>query len=45
VDIYEACEWTAVALLSELSIVNNGRAFEMPDFRKAKSFKEQVLKL
>jgi len=45
VDIYEACEWTAVALLSELSIANNGRAFEMPDFRKAKSFKEQVLKL
>lgn len=45
IDVYEACEWTAVALLSELSAMNNGKIMEMPDFRKAKSFKDQVIKL
>jgi predicted dehydrogenase len=34
VDVYDACEWTAVGLLSEISIQNNGRAIDMPDFKK-----------
>lgn len=33
IDVYDACEWTAVALLSELSIANGGRPVDMPDFR------------
>ncbi len=33
VNIYEACEWTAVALLSEISAENNGRTMTMPNFR------------
>jgi predicted dehydrogenase len=32
VNVYEACEWTAVALLAELSAENNGRTMKMPDF-------------
>jgi predicted dehydrogenase len=32
VNVYEACEWSAVAILSELSAQNNGRAMKMPDF-------------
>ena len=34
IDVYQACEWTAVGLLSELSVMNGGRAIDMPDFRK-----------
>lgn len=45
VDVYEACEWTAVGLLSEFSIMNGGKAIDMPDFRKAASRKEQIIKL
>jgi predicted dehydrogenase len=33
VDIYDACEWTAVALLSEISAQNGARPVKMPDFR------------
>lgn len=33
VDIYDACEWSAVALLSEFSVMNNARTMKMPDFR------------
>ncbi len=33
VNVYEACEWSAVALLSELSVENNGRPVKMPDFK------------
>ena len=36
VDVYEACEWTAVGLLSALSVSNRGRAMDMPDFRSGK---------
>ena len=25
IDVYDACEWTAVGLLSELSVMNGGR--------------------
>ena len=46
VDVYEACEWTAVGLLSELSVMNGGKAMEMPDFRRAaKSYKDQIIKV
>jgi predicted dehydrogenase len=44
IDVYEACEWTAVGLLSELSIMNGGRTMDMPNFR-SKGFKEQIIKL
>ena len=42
--VYEACEWTAVALLSSLSVSNRGRAMDMPDFG-ANLMKEKVVKL
>ncbi|WP_308637344.1 Gfo/Idh/MocA family oxidoreductase [Paenibacillus silvisoli] len=45
IDVYDACEWTAVALLSELSVMNGGREMEMPDFRKQSTFGEQIIKL
>ena len=46
VDVYEACEWTAVGLLSELSVMNGGKAMEVPDFRRAaKSYKDQIIKV
>ncbi len=45
VDIFDACEWTAVALLSELSVTNNGKAFDMPDFRKYEDRSQQRLEL
>ena len=44
VDIYEACEWTAVALLSSLSVSNRGRAMDMPDFR-SNLIKDKVVKI
>ena len=44
VDVYEACEWTAVALLSSLSVSNRGRAMDMPNFR-TNVMKEKTLKL
>lgn len=45
IDVYDACEWTAVGLLSELSVMNGGRMMDMPDFRGAARYKEQILKL
>lgn len=45
IDIYQACEWTAVGLLSELSVMNNGRIIDIPDFRTAKTLKDQTVKL
>ncbi len=45
VDVYEACEWTAVALLSELSVMNGGRTMDMPKFRKNMPREEQIIKL
>ncbi|WP_409344842.1 Gfo/Idh/MocA family protein [Paenibacillus sp. MBLB4367] len=45
IDVYDACEWTAVALLSELSVMNGGRTMEMPDFRKNSTYGEQIVKL
>jgi len=45
IDVYDACEWTAVGLLSELSIMNGGRVMEMPDFRKSQGYADQIIKL
>ena len=45
VDVYDACEWTAVGLLSELSVVNNGRTMSVPRFRKGAELKDKIVKL
>ena len=45
IGIYEACEWTAVGLLSELSVTNGGRPVEMPKFNKNTHYKDQIIKL
>ena len=45
IDVYDACEWTAVGLLSELSVMNGGRAMEMPDFRKSSSMDDKIIKI
>jgi hypothetical protein len=45
IDVYKGCEWTAVALLSELSVMNGGRTIDMPNFRKNMPRKEQIIKL
>lgn len=33
ITVYDACEWTAVGILSELSVQNGGRAMKMPNFK------------
>jgi len=33
IDVYQACEMTAVALLSAHSVANKGKVMEIPDFR------------
>ncbi|QHW35532.1 Gfo/Idh/MocA family oxidoreductase (plasmid) [Paenibacillus rhizovicinus] len=45
IDVYDACEWTAVAILSELSVMNGGRTIDVPDFRNSKSHADQIIKL
>lgn len=45
IDVYEACEWTAVALLSELSVMNGGKEMELPGFRKNMPYAEQIIKV
>ncbi|HRT82030.1 MAG TPA: hypothetical protein P5127_02615, partial [Oscillospiraceae bacterium] len=45
IDVYRACEWTAVGLLSELSVTNQGRTIQMPNFRKNMPLSEQIIKL
>jgi predicted dehydrogenase len=45
IDVYQACEWTAVGLLSELSITNKNRTMDMPNFRKNMPYEEQIIKL
>ena len=44
-NVYKAAEWTAVALLSQLSVTNGGRIMEMPNFRKGMSWEEKRIKL
>ena len=45
VNVYRACEWTAVGLLSELSVTNRGRVMDMPNFRKNAKNEEKFVKL
>jgi len=45
IDVYEACEWTAVGLLSELSVSNRARSIDIPDFRKSKKYSEQIVRI
>ena len=45
IDVYQACEWTAVGLLSELSVMNHGKTIDVPDFRGAKTFEDQEIRL
>lgn len=44
-DVYKACEWTAVGLLSSLSVVNNGKTLEVPNFRPKMPLEEKIVKL
>lgn len=44
-DVYKACEWTAVGLLSSLSVTNNGRTMEVPHFRPGMPLEEKIVKL
>ena len=44
INVYQACEWTAVGLLSELSVMNRGKTIDVPDFRSGK-ITEQEIKL
>lgn len=44
IDVYDACEWTAVGLLSELSIMNGGRTIDIPNFR-SRNYKDMIIKL
>ena len=45
IDIYQACEWTAVGLLSELSVMNNGKTIDVPDSRVAKTYDDQEIRI
>lgn len=45
VDVYDACEWTAVGLLSEISVVNGGRAMSIPKFRPGVRDEDKGIKL
>ena len=45
IDVYQAAEWTAVGLLSELSVTNGGRTIEMPKFRRNMPWEEQIVRL
>ena len=44
-DVYKACEWTAVGLLSNLSVTNGGKTMEIPNFRKNMPLDEKRIKL
>lgn len=45
VDVYTACEWTAVGILSRLSIMNNSRMIDVPHFRKSMPMGEQIIRV
>lgn len=44
-NVYRACEWTAIGLLSELSVMNGSRRIELPKFRPEMPQSEQIIKL
>ncbi len=45
VDVYEACEWSSIAMLSALSLMNGSKVVDMPDFRKQKRYVDQNVKI
>jgi len=45
IDVYDACEWTAVGLLSELSVMNGGKTIDMPNFRKSSGNRDKIIKI
>lgn len=45
IDVYKACEWTAVGLLSNLSVTNNGKTIEIPNFRANMPLDEKIVKI
>lgn len=45
INVYKACEWTAVGLLSALSVTNNGKTIEVPNFRPNVPDAEKFIKL
>ena len=40
-DVYKACEWTAVGLLSAISVTNGAKTIEIPNFRKNMPLEEK----
>ena len=42
-DVYKACEWTAVGLLSALSVTNNGKNIPVPHFRPNMPLEEKKI--
>ena len=44
-DVYKGCEWTAVGLLSSLSVTNGGRTMQVPNFRKNMPLEEKKITL
>ena len=44
-NVYKAAEWTSVALLSQLSVTNKGRTFEVPNFRANMPWEEKRITL
>ena len=44
-DVYTGCEWTAVGLLSALSVTNGGRTMQVPHFRKSMPLDEKKITL
>lgn len=44
-DVYKACEWTAVGLLSDLSVTNKERHIEVPHFRPSMPLEEKKTSL
>ncbi|HHX71799.1 MAG TPA: Gfo/Idh/MocA family oxidoreductase [Clostridiales bacterium] len=44
-NVYRAAEWTAVGLLSEISVQNGGRAVSVPNFRKNMPRGEKIVRL
>lgn len=45
IDVYTACEWTAVGILSRLSIMNNSRMIDVPHFRPKMPMNEKITKI
>lgn len=42
-DVYKACEWSAVGLLSALSVTNNGKNIPVPHFRPDIPLEEKIV--